>query len=88
MRTRRLHTACDGSVNGNRGVYAPLTPMLPPIRGLDGAKVALLLEPDGEADLNRRIENIQKEGKSLADDHTEVLTSFERLAQVRQLLRD
>ncbi|MBW8885578.1 MAG: MFS transporter [Planctomycetia bacterium] len=43
-------------------------PMLPPIRGLDGAKVALLLEPDGEADLNRRIENLQKEGKSLGDD--------------------
>jgi MFS family permease len=43
-------------------------PMLPPIRGLDGAKVALLLEPDGEADLNRRVENLEKEGKSLSDD--------------------
>lgn len=43
-------------------------PILPPIRGLDGAKVALLLEKDGEEDLNRRIEMLQKEGKNLDDD--------------------
>jgi len=43
-------------------------PVLPPIRGLDGSKVALLLEKDGEADLNRRIEALAKEGKSLNDD--------------------
>jgi MFS family permease len=43
-------------------------PFLPPIRGLDGSKVALLLEKDGEADLNRRVEVLQKEGKSLSDD--------------------
>ena len=43
-------------------------PFLPAIRGLDGAKVALLLDHDGEADLNRRIENLSKEGKSLGDD--------------------
>ena len=43
-------------------------PFLPAIRGLDGAKVALLLDHDGETDLNRRIENLSKEGKSLSDD--------------------
>jgi hypothetical protein len=43
-------------------------PFLPPIRGLDGAKVALLLEKDGEADLNRRVEFVQNEGKSLGED--------------------
>jgi MFS family permease len=52
-------------------------PMLPPIRGLDGAKVALLLEPDGEADLNRRVENLEKEGKSLSDDkNVQALTTW------------
>jgi MFS family permease len=43
-------------------------PFLPAIRGLDGAKVALLLEADGEADLNHRIAMVEKEGKSLSDD--------------------
>jgi hypothetical protein len=43
-------------------------PFLPAIRGLDGAKVAILLEKDGEADLNKRVENLEKEGKSLNDD--------------------
>jgi hypothetical protein len=43
-------------------------PFLPPIRGLDGAKVAVLTERDGEVDLNKRVENLQQEGKSLADD--------------------
>jgi MFS family permease len=43
-------------------------PFLPAIRGLDGSKVALLLEKDGEADLNRRVENLQKEGQSLSED--------------------
>jgi hypothetical protein len=43
-------------------------PFLPAIRGLDGSKVALLLEPDGEADLNHRIAAVEKEGKSLSDD--------------------
>jgi MFS family permease len=43
-------------------------PFLPAIRGLDGAKVALLIEPDGEADLNRRQEALEKQGKSLGDD--------------------
>ncbi|MDX1947326.1 MAG: MFS transporter [Pirellulaceae bacterium] len=43
-------------------------PFLPAIRGLDGAKVALLTEKDGEADLNKRIANLEKEGKSLSDD--------------------
>jgi MFS family permease len=52
-------------------------PFLPPIRGLDGAKVALLLEKDGEADLNRRVEQLQKEGKSLSDDkNLQALTSW------------
>jgi hypothetical protein len=41
---------------------------LPPIRGLDGAKVAVLTEKDGEADLNKRVENLAKEGKKLDDD--------------------
>jgi MFS family permease len=43
-------------------------PFLPPIRGMDGSKVALLLEKDGESDLNRRIESLAKEGKSLNND--------------------
>jgi len=43
-------------------------PFLPAIRGLDGAKVALALEPDGEQDLERRIERLKKEGKTLSDD--------------------
>ena len=43
-------------------------PFLPAIRGLDGARVAILTEPDGEADLNKRVEILQKEGKSLNDD--------------------
>lgn len=43
-------------------------PFLPEIRGLDGAKVAILTEKDGEADLNKRIENLQAEGRSLGDD--------------------
>jgi MFS family permease len=43
-------------------------PFLPAIRGLDGAKVALLTEKDGEADLTKRVENLEKEGKTLADD--------------------
>ena len=41
-------------------------PFLPPIRGLDGAKVAILTE--GEADLNKRIENLRAEGKELSED--------------------
>jgi MFS family permease len=43
-------------------------PFLPAIRGLDGAKVAVLTEKGGEADLNKRIDNLTKEGKQLADD--------------------
>ena len=43
-------------------------PFLPAIRGLDGAKVAILTEKGGEADLNKRIENLTKEGKQLGDD--------------------
>jgi hypothetical protein len=43
-------------------------PFLPPIRGLDGTRVAILTERDGEADLNKRIANLEKEGKSLSDD--------------------
>jgi hypothetical protein len=43
-------------------------PFLPPIRGLDGAKVAVLLEKDGEADLNRRVELLEAENKSLSAD--------------------
>jgi MFS family permease len=43
-------------------------PFLPPIRGLDGAKVAILTEKEGEADLNKRIDNLSAEGKKLSDD--------------------
>lgn len=43
-------------------------PFLPPIRGLDGTRVAILTERDGEADLNRRIANLEKEGKPLSAD--------------------
>lgn len=43
-------------------------PMLPAIRGLDGAKVAILTEDGGEADLNQRVELVKKEGRSVADD--------------------
>jgi MFS family permease len=43
-------------------------PFLPQIRGLDGTRVAILTERDGEADLNKRIANLEKEGKSLSDD--------------------
>ena len=43
-------------------------PFLPAIRGLDGARVAVLTEPDGEADLNKRVANLEKEGRSLSDD--------------------
>jgi MFS family permease len=43
-------------------------PILPPIRGLDGAKVAILTERDGEADLNKRVANLEKEGKPLSAD--------------------
>jgi MFS family permease len=43
-------------------------PFLPAIRGLDGAKVAILTEPDGVADLNKRVERVEAEGKTLSDD--------------------
>ncbi len=50
-------------------------PFLPPIRGLDGSRVAILTEPDGEADLNKRIANLEQTGRSLGDD-----ANLERLA--------
>jgi MFS family permease len=43
-------------------------PFLPKTRGLDGAKVATLLDRDGEEDLNKRVELLKKEGKELKDD--------------------
>jgi len=43
-------------------------PFLPPIRGLDGSKVALLLEKDGVADLEKRVTVLEDEGKTLSDD--------------------
>jgi MFS family permease len=43
-------------------------PFLPKIRGLDGARVAILTEKDGEADLNKRVANLEAEGKTLAAD--------------------
>lgn len=43
-------------------------PFLPAIRGLDGARVAILTEADGVADLNKRVERLEGEGKTLADD--------------------
>jgi MFS family permease len=43
-------------------------PILPAIRGLDGARVAILTERDGEADLNKRVTNLESEGKKLSDD--------------------
>ena len=43
-------------------------PFLPAIRGLDGARVAILTEEGGEADLNKRIANLEQEGRSLSDD--------------------
>lgn len=43
-------------------------PFLPAIRGLDGARVAILTEADGVADLNKRVERLEGEGKKLSDD--------------------
>jgi hypothetical protein len=43
-------------------------PFLPAIRGLDGTKVAILTDTDGVADLNKRVERLEGEGKTLSDD--------------------
>ena len=37
----------------------------PEIRGLDGAKVGVLLEPDGAAELERSVELLEEQGRSV-----------------------
>lgn len=58
-------------------------PFLPAIRGLDGSRVALLLEPDGQEDLNRRIKALETEGRTLSDDkNLQALSSWWSEAKV------